>query len=840
MTTQEDFFTGSGVGNWTTAADWTEGDSGANAVPTSTQDAFIGFLNTAVVASQSNETVNSIGTNADSVLLINNDSTFTATNGTTLNAGDLGTTVSGNLNNITVEDGSTFEIGQGTFDNSGSVELNSSGTLTAFSFANSVKLTGGGTIEMSANANNYIKGAGGSSSLENVNNTISGGGNIGGGLNALKFTNDSGGTIETNNSLGTGTLQIVGSENGGSFTNNGSVLAQDGGTLVFGEHGATSTLVNNGSVELDSGGHATTLEIAGNTTITSAGAASDTSNIIVLAGSTSHDAIKSDGSTATLTLTNQFLKGAGTVGDSHLTLNVGSGSTVDADTTGQTLALGTGNNTINNAGLMETNNGGQLGLDSPVDNTGVILAADGTVFVLAPITGSGLVEIEAGGNLFTDSAIAGSVFFSGSGGELTLDNDKPNGDIGGQIKGAGAGDTIDLVGVTLVNGEHAVWDQTSTSGGTLSIYQDGSDLYTLNLAGTYNSLNFTVGNDGGGSTLITVQNTPVYSENPGNNDEWILSDGNWVESAAPGSHPPGYNVALTGDWTGNGTDGVLWFNPSTGDTDEWQLSNTQYSSHVDLGPHPTNSTDGNSYQIAGTDDATDFFGNGIDDVLWTSTNSDGTIATDIWQLNSSGNWTPTPGGSSPGPHPAGYVVAGTGDWTGDGTDGIMWFNASTGNVDEWQLSNGQWSPSSPGSLGSHPTNATDGASYQIAGVGDFFDNGRDGLLWTSVNSDGTVATDIWELNSSGTWMQSVSPGNHPAGYQVVGVGDFTGTGTSDILWFNPTTGDVDEWLMNNGAYAGHVDLGTHPPNSMDGASFQIAGVGDFNGAGNASVLWHSS
>jgi hypothetical protein len=50
-----------------------------------------------------------------------------------------------------------------------------------------------------------------------------------------------------------------------------------------------------------------------------------------------------------------------------------------------------------------------------------------------------------------------------------------------------------------------------------------------------------------------------------------------------------------------------------------------------------------------------------------------------------------------------------------------------------------------------------------------------------VNADGTVSTDIWELNSSGQWMASVSPGSHPAGYVVVGVGDFTGNGTSGIF-----------------------------------------------------------
>ncbi len=354
------------------------------------------------------------------------------------------------------------------------------------------------------------------------------------------------------------------------------------------------------------------------------------------------------------------------------------------------------------------------------------------------------------------------------------------------------------------------------------------DLASFNLAGQFNSLDFNVNAGIGVGTNITIQNTPVYPGNPGNNDEWILSDGNWAESAGPGSHPSGYNVALTGDWTGNGTDGIVWFNPTTGDTDEWQLSNTQWSASADLGTHPANSTDGASYQIAGTDASTDFTGNGRDDVLWTSTNSNGTIATDIWELNSSGQWMAS---VSPGNHPAGYSVAGTGDWTGDGTDGILWHNASTGDTDEWQLSGGMWSASVD--LGSHPANSTDGNAYQIAGVGDFFDNGRDDVLWTSVNADGSVATDIWELNSSGQWMASVSPGNHPAGYSVVGVADFTGTGTSDILWQNSTTGAIDEWQIAGGNWAASVNLGTHPGNTP------VSGVGDFTGTGTSDILFHS-
>lgn len=76
------------------------------------------------------------------------------------------------------------------------------------------------------------------------------------------------------------------------------------------------------------------------------------------------------------------------------------------------------------------------------------------------------------------------------------------------------------------------------------------------------------------------------------------------------------------------------------------------------------------------------------------------------------------------------------------------------------------------------------------------------------------------------------PRTHPAGYQVVGIGDFTGTGTSDILWYDASTGDADEWLINNGKWAGSIDLGTHSGN--------VAGVGDFTGMGTSDILWHST
>ena len=186
-----------------------------------------------------------------------------------------------------------------------------------------------------------------------------------------------------------------------------------------------------------------------------------------------------------------------------------------------------------------------------------------------------------------------------------------------------------------------------------------------------------------------------------------------------------------------------------------------------------------------------------------------------------GQWTAS---AQPGSIPSGYQVMGIGDFTGNGLSDILWQNPNTGDTQEWLINNGGWNGTVD--LGTHPGN------YQIAGVGDFFGNGIDDVLWTGNVEQRPVQTDIWELASDGQWEASVQPGPHPAGYNVVAVGDFTGNGTSDILWQNPTTGDVDEWQIANGQWANSVDLGSHP-----GSGWSIAGVGDFFGNGRDDILW---
>jgi len=158
----------------------------------------------------------------------------------------------------------------------------------------------------------------------------------------------------------------------------------------------------------------------------------------------------------------------------------------------------------------------------------------------------------------------------------------------------------------------------------------------------------------------------------------------------------------------------------------------------------------------------------------------------MWKI-ANGQWA---GSVDVGTHPAGYVPALAGDFTGDGTSDIAWFNPTTGDVDIWKMSNGQW-----------------------AG--------------------------------------SVDVGSHPAGWQPLGAADFNLDGTSDIAWYNPATNDIDIWLIKNCQWAGSFDIGQHPgsgPASLPPLGERgivpvpiqpvvAVGVGDFDHNGVGDIMW---
>jgi hypothetical protein len=124
----------------------------------------------------------------------------------------------------------------GTITNNGTVEQNSTGSLTTFRFDSDVTLTGSGVWKMSDNANNEIKAVANFPLLTNdANHTIQGSGTVGGLMNDINNL----GLIDANQA----TMLIVNPSS--TATNTGTLQASGGGTLRLagGNHINTGGLI---------------------------------------------------------------------------------------------------------------------------------------------------------------------------------------------------------------------------------------------------------------------------------------------------------------------------------------------------------------------------------------------------------------------------------------------------------------------------------------------------------------------------------------------------------------------------------------------------------------------
>ena len=231
----------------------------------------------------------------------------------------------------------------------------------------------------------------------------------------------------------------------------------------------------------------------------------------------------------------------------------------------------------------------------------------------------------------------------------------------------------------------------------------------------------------------------------------------------------------------------------------------------------------------------DFNGDGMSDMLWR--NSNGTLA--MWLMDGSAiasSATPTYQGSAVSPG-ASWSVAGIGDFNGDGDADILWRN-SNGSLAEWLMDGSTISSSAtPTYQGSA---VSPGASWSVAGIGDFTGDGDADILWQNTNGslamwlmDGSTITSSATPTYEGS---AVSPG---ASWSVAGIGDFTGNGDDDILWRN-TNGSLTMWLMGGSTIESSATPTYEGSAVSPGSSWSVAGIGDFTGNGDADILWRNS
>jgi hypothetical protein len=155
------------------------------------------------------------------------------------------------------------------------------------------------------------------------------------------------------------------------------------------------------------------------------------------------------------------------------------------------------------------------------------------------------------------------------------------------------------------------------------------------------------------------------------------------------------------------------------------------------------------------------------------------------------------------------------NFVGYGTSDILLQNG--GNLTDWLMSNGSFSSSNAITTGLP-------AGWNVVGTGDFNGDGTSDILL----QNGSSVTDWLMSNGSFSSSHAITTGL-PAGWNVVGTGDFNGDGTSDILLKNG--GSLTDFILNNGALSGSKTITTGLP-----AGWNVVGTGDFNGDGTTDIL----
>jgi hypothetical protein len=105
---------------------------------------------------------------------------------------------------------------------------------------------------------------------------------------------------------------------------------------------------------------------------------------------------------------------------------------------------------------------------------------------------------------------------------------------------------------------------------------------------------------------------------------------------------------------------------------------------------------------------------------------------------------------------------------------------------------------------------------------------------TQIGMDTLASGDIafvWFMGA-GHMIGSQSLGNL-GGYSLLGVGDFNGDHTSDLVWRNNMSGVTETWQMQQGVRTGGSTLGNL-------AGYQLLDTGDLNHDGTDDIVWRAS
>ncbi|TVQ45349.1 MAG: bifunctional metallophosphatase/5'-nucleotidase [Gloeocapsa sp. DLM2.Bin57] len=176
-----------------------------------------------------------------------------------------------------------------------------------------------------------------------------------------------------------------------------------------------------------------------------------------------------------------------------------------------------------------------------------------------------------------------------------------------------------------------------------------------------------------------------------------------------------------------------------------------------------------------------------------------------------------------------WAISGVADFNGNGTEDLLWRNFETGANAIWLMNGAE-------RRAVRNLEAETNTDWYIGGVGDANEDGVPDLYW---RNDRTGTNGIWYLNEDfSVSAKVVIGGQDNPNWQLVAVDDMNNNGVPDLIWRNRQTGTNGVWLMG-----GEVGQDINEIVTLDeelNSDWTIRGTGDFNGDGNADLIWRNN
>ena len=273
-------------------------------------------------------------------------------------------------------------------------------------------------------------------------------------------------------------------------------------------------------------------------------------------------------------------------------------------------------------------------------------------------------------------------------------------------------------------------------------------------------------------------------------------------------HPQGWAIAGAGDVDGDGKADVFWHNGATGEPYVWFMAGQVVKGGL-LGPRlPLGATP----RMVG-----DFNGDQRADAMFADNNQ-------VRILLASGNALTD---TAVGPPPAGWgvvmerptkrVALIRADIDANGQSDVVLHNAASGRITHWRMSGTTRTAVGP--------ELALPSGYTPRAQSDFNGDGRADILLSN-----GASLRMWLGNGDGTFTDTPA-GSHSPGWSIVGAGDLNDDGKADVIWHNPSSGEVYYWLMNGAAiFDGRGGF-------FPGSGQTLRSVADMDGDGRADLVF---